>query len=430
MSSKTVAAAAFMILTSVTGTSRSFAQGASCTAPPTAPANAAASVTSAGNSLTTALVKVQWVAAAPGPNAATSYVVEVGDAPGVTNISEFDTGETALSTVQPAAAGTYYIRVRAVNGCGKSGPSSEPVVTVTNSVAFGEAAAGTTGGVFIDDGEGYVAIVGVVRGAWGARPAPFVRLDASFQDSSGKEIGTAFGYANGRSRRLASTRVIDDSTLGSGESGCFFIASDVLVSSVARALVKTSWDTAQLEALQGTVVVQTVQTGPGPLDSIRVEGQARNTGSVMTYFNQVVIELHDTDNDVMDCDFAFVRGSRLQLPSGVVTDSALPPGQIGDYLNFHPFESKYLGRAATWTAWEEADAARTATASAVTRWQDMVGSALENIAIGSRDQRIRTRADAVERLRLLSLAQAPLAAPSVSKERQGQNEIPWLVRRK
>jgi hypothetical protein len=64
--------------------------------------------------------------------------VEVGDAPGITNISQFDTGETALSTVQPAATGTYYIRVRSVNACGKSAPSPEPAVTVTDSVPFGE----------------------------------------------------------------------------------------------------------------------------------------------------------------------------------------------------------------------------------------------------------------------------------------------------
>jgi hypothetical protein len=138
MSPKTVATVAFMVLISFAGTSRSFAQSASCTAPPTAPANAAASVTSARNARTPALVTVQWVGAAPGPNAATSYVVEVGDAPGITNISQFDTGETALSTVQPAATGTYYIRVRSVNACGKSAPSPEPAVTVTDSVPFGE----------------------------------------------------------------------------------------------------------------------------------------------------------------------------------------------------------------------------------------------------------------------------------------------------
>jgi hypothetical protein len=185
MRHQTFATVAFMVWTLVALSGDSFAQSPSCTAPPTAPSNAAASVTEAGNSETAALVTVQWVAAAAGPNAATSYVVEVGDAPGVTNISEFDTGETALSTVHPAATGTYYIRVRSVNACGKSAPSPEPAVTVTNSVSVGVAAAGLTTGFFFDDGDGYVVVVGVVRGAWGARPTPFVRIDSRFQDSAG-----------------------------------------------------------------------------------------------------------------------------------------------------------------------------------------------------------------------------------------------------
>ena len=432
MNSKTVATVAFMILTSVAGTSRSFAQGAGCTAPPTAPANAAASVTSVGNARTPALVTVQWVGAAPGPNAATSYIVEVGDAPGVTNISEFDTGETALSTVQPAATGTYYIRVRSVNACGKSSPSPEPAVTVTDSLPFGEAGVRRITGFFFDDGEGYVAVVGVIRGAWGARPTAFVRLDSSFQDSAGNEIGTAFGYAYGRSRRLASSRVVDDASLGSGETGCYIILSDVPINSVARVFTTTSWDAAQLEPLRGIVTVQSVQQGTGTFGEIRVQGQVRNTGSVMTYFNEVMIALHNTGNDIMDCDYTFVRGSRLQLPSGVVTDSALAPDQIGDYLNFHPIEAKYFGRAVTWTGWEEADSGPTTAAMGVTRWQDVVASALENIAIASRGQRVRTRNDAIARLRLLSLAQ-PLdigtASVSTDKGVRPQEEIPRRVRR-
>ena len=424
MSHKIIATVALMMWISVAGTSRSFAQSPSCTAPPSAPANAAASVTSAGNALTPALVTVQWVGAAPGPNAATSYVVEVGDGPGVTNISQFDTRETALSTVQPAAIGTYYVRVRSVNACGKSAASPEPVVTVTDSIPFGEAGARSTSGFFFEDGEGYVAVVGVIRGAWGARATPFVKIDASFQDSAGKEIGTAFGYANGRSRRLASTRVIDDSTLGSGETGCFVIFSDVPMDSVGRVFSTTSWDSASVEPLQGNVVVQSAQPGTGSLGEVRVQGQVRNTGSVMTYFNQVMIALHDTDNDIVDCDFTFVRGSRLQLSSGVITDSALGPDQIGDYVNFHPIDAKYLGRMATWTGWEEADSVRTAAVTAVTRWQDAVGSALESLAIGSHAQRARTRAAAIERIRL------SLTTASVSNDARGQDEIPRQVRRK
>jgi hypothetical protein len=424
MSHKTIATVAFIILTSVAGTNPLFAQNSSCTAPPSAPANAAASVTSAGTLRTPALVTVQWVAAAPGPNAATSYIVEVGDAPGVTDLSQFDTGETALSTVQPAAIGTYYIRVRAVNACGKSAPSPEPVVTVTDSIPFGEAGARRISGFYFEDAEGYVAVVGVIRGAWGTRPTPYIKLDVSFQDSTGKEIGTSFGYINGRSRRLASTRVIDDSTLGSGETGCYVIFSDVPYNSVGRVFSTTSWDTTSLEPLQGNVVVQSVQPGTGTLGEIRVQGQVRNAGSVMTYFNQVMIALHDTDNNIIDCDFTFVRGSRLQLPSGVVTDSALAPDQVGDYLNFHPFEAKYLGRTVTWTAWEEADAAR--AAAATTRWQDVVGSALEDIAISSRALRARTRANAIERIRL-SLSQAPA---SMTSEPNAQEEISRLAHRK
>jgi hypothetical protein len=351
--------------------------------------------------------------------------VEVGDTPGVTNISQFDTGETALSTVQPAAVGTFYVRVRSVNACGKSAPSPEPVVTVTDSIPFGEAGARRISGFFFDDGDGYVAVVGVIRGTWGARPTPFVKIDATFQDSSGKEIGTAFGYVNGRSRRLASSRVIDDSTLGSGETGCYVVFSDVPISSVDRVFSVTSWDTVSLEPLQGNTVVQSVQPGTGTFGEVRVQGQVRNTGSLTTYFNQVVIALHDTDNNIMDCDFTFVRGSRLQLPSGVVTDSALAPDQVGDYLNFHPFDAKYLGRTVTWTGWEEGDSARTA-AAAVTRWQDMIGSALENIASGSRDQRTRTRTAAIERMKV-SLTQAQA---SVSNEPHTSDEIPRQVRRK
>ena len=430
MSHKKIAAVTFIFLIDIASTTGSFAQSPACTAPPAAPANAAASVTSIGNALTPALVTVQWVGAPSGPNAATSYVVEVGDAPGVMNISQFDTGETALSTVQPAAVGTYYIRIRAVNACGKSAPSPEPAVTVTDSVPFGAAGARPVSGFFFDDGEGYVVLFGEIRGAWGARATPFVKMDASFRDSAGKEIGTAFGYVYGRSRRLAATRVIDDATLGSGETGCFVIYSDTPVSSVERVFATTSWDSIDLEPLQGNVVVQTVQPGTGSLGEIRVQGQVKNSGTVTTYFNEVMIALHDTDNDIIHCDYTFVRGSRLQLPSGVVTDSALAPNQVGDYLNFHPIEAKYLGRAITWTAWEEADAARTATASAVTRWQDMVGSALEDVAIASRAQRTRTRADGVERLRLWSLAQTPTAALPASKERRGQDEIARRVRRK
>lgn len=58
-----------------------------------------------------------------------SYVLEVGNAPGQANLISAPLGRvTQLATDAPP--GTYYVRVRAVNGCGAGPASNEQVVTV------------------------------------------------------------------------------------------------------------------------------------------------------------------------------------------------------------------------------------------------------------------------------------------------------------
>ena len=95
------------------------------TAVPTAPhAPTALSSSASGTTVTFA-----WVAALTGA-APTSFVVEMGTAPGTTTLpTQTVTSPTAqLSLALPA--GTYYARVRAVNGVGQSAPSPETSVTV------------------------------------------------------------------------------------------------------------------------------------------------------------------------------------------------------------------------------------------------------------------------------------------------------------
>jgi photosystem II stability/assembly factor-like uncharacterized protein len=93
--------------------------GTGCTTEPPVPSTLTSTV--AGQ-----LVTMQWTAA-PG---AVSYVIEAGSSSGNANIVVFDTGSAATTFTASAVPGTYYVRVRARNACGTSGPSNERVIVV------------------------------------------------------------------------------------------------------------------------------------------------------------------------------------------------------------------------------------------------------------------------------------------------------------
>jgi hypothetical protein len=70
------------------------------------------------------IVVLSWSGAgAPG------HVIEAGSGPGLSNLATIAVGAVTSFTT-PAPPGTYYVRVRATNLCGTSGPSIEVVVTV------------------------------------------------------------------------------------------------------------------------------------------------------------------------------------------------------------------------------------------------------------------------------------------------------------
>lgn len=60
-----------------------------------------------------------------------SYIAEAGSQPGLSDLVNYDTGSarTSFSTTN-VPSGTYYVRVRALNGWGTSPPSTELVITV------------------------------------------------------------------------------------------------------------------------------------------------------------------------------------------------------------------------------------------------------------------------------------------------------------
>lgn len=75
-------------------------------------------------------IALRWDAAAGAP---TSYILEAGTAPGLSNLASADIGAVTTFTSAGVAPGTYYLRVRARNACGLSGPSNELLIVVGQS---------------------------------------------------------------------------------------------------------------------------------------------------------------------------------------------------------------------------------------------------------------------------------------------------------
>jgi len=93
------------------------------TAAPGAPTGFTA--TSSGSTVT-----LTWTAPPTG-GTPTAYIIEAGSAPGLANLANFSTGNTATSfSTSGVGAGTYYVRVRATNGSGTSGTSNEATLVV------------------------------------------------------------------------------------------------------------------------------------------------------------------------------------------------------------------------------------------------------------------------------------------------------------
>lgn len=96
--------------------------GGGCASPPNAPQNLTGSVAAGG------LVSLAWSPPLAGC-AAASYTVHAGSFISASNIAQVGVG-SATSLSASAPAGTYYIRVVAVNPFGISAPSNEAVLTI------------------------------------------------------------------------------------------------------------------------------------------------------------------------------------------------------------------------------------------------------------------------------------------------------------
>jgi hypothetical protein len=91
-------------------------------------------------------VTLAWTAPTT-DDAPPGYIIEAGSAPGLDNLASYNTGSTATSFLTTGIpSGTYFVRVRATDGAGTSGPSNESTVVV--GVGCGTAP-GPPSGLFI-----------------------------------------------------------------------------------------------------------------------------------------------------------------------------------------------------------------------------------------------------------------------------------------
>ena len=97
--------------------------GGNCTAAPGAPTRLAAAINGSR-------VTVSW-SAPGGGNAPTTYIIQAGSAPRLSDLANIDLGSANTTLINNAVGpGTYFVRMLARNSCGTGPASNEIVVTV------------------------------------------------------------------------------------------------------------------------------------------------------------------------------------------------------------------------------------------------------------------------------------------------------------
>jgi len=214
---------------------------------PSAPASLAVFVTGAR-------VTLSWLTPSAG-DLPTSYIIEAGSASGRSDLASFDTGSTVPAlNVDSVPAGTYFVRVRAKNGAGVSGPSNEVIVTVSGG---GSCAPGAPAGLSVSTSGSTVTLAWTAP-AGNCAPtgyvieagsAPGLANLANFNTGSAATSFVAGGVGAGTyyvrvraSNQSGASAPSNEATLVVGSTGCSGVpAASSLTGSVSGSTVSLAW---------------------------------------------------------------------------------------------------------------------------------------------------------------------------------------------
>ena len=186
--------------------------GATCSGVPGVPGTPVASVSGSSVQLTWGLSS----------GAVSTYVLEVGSTPGATNLGVYEVGTGTDYRVSGVANGTYYVRIRARNPCGLSGPSSNAIVTVNvtptgpprleiiNSHRY-IIETGPDAGELLIPARSSTAVVR--HGLCGCTTEVFAPNGSRLRGTTSSILG--------RVQRNTNTGQVENWGLGAGETGCF-----------------------------------------------------------------------------------------------------------------------------------------------------------------------------------------------------------------
>jgi len=148
-------------------------------------------------------VLLSWTAPSSQDSPVTSYTVEAGSSSGLANLANFNTGNAATSLTAPGVpAGTYYVRVRAVNAAGVSAASNEVIAVVGTGGCAGVPNAPTA---FTAAVSGSTVTLAWSAPAGGCPPTTYVL-----------EAGSAPGLANLANSSVGNTRTSPAHGVGAG----------------------------------------------------------------------------------------------------------------------------------------------------------------------------------------------------------------------
>ena len=349
---------------------RALAQSPTCNASPNPPDHVQSKVTpsikaTANAPYTPVVLDLSWKAPEGGRdhpiNAPAAYMIEAGSGRDLSDVAGVETVGPELAFTTPIANGTYYVRVRSVNACGMSQPSKETKVQIHDSVEQGEpnplVLISTVHGTQERFGnKAYVRVMGQVRNGWKAAPAPFVRVTASFEGSSGKLGVSGATYVNGTNRRLERSHIVTDTVLEPGATACFLIFAEFPRPEVTGLGLWAIADHFGTEPLKGNVDLDSPMAPTSDaFDDLVVSGRLKNTGSRPTRFNEFWVEGRDSAGQVLDCHATSVDGSNAMLDDGLTTLTGLQPAQRVEFKNATEAVFSMVRTLRSWITWDETD---------------------------------------------------------------------------